>query len=80
MSHCRVPQTEIHESQLYEELPAFLRGQVATHLLRDILASTGWWEVPNHTCRGMHSHTDVRNTLSFRANMAWWFFEGNAGE
>ena len=40
-----MPQTEIHESQLYEELPAFLRGQVATHLLQEILGATGWWEV-----------------------------------
>ena len=38
-------QTEIHEAKLFEELPAHLQGQVASHLLRNILESTGLWQV-----------------------------------
>lgn len=53
MSICRVPQSEVQEAQLYEELPAVLRGHVATHLLRDLLESTGWWEVSGHVLRSV---------------------------
>ena len=40
-----VPQSEIEEAALFEELPAFLRGAVASHLLRDILPSLDLWQV-----------------------------------
>eukprot|EP00208_Stichococcus_sp_RCC1054_P002961 CAMPEP_0206142088 /NCGR_PEP_ID=MMETSP1473-20131121/15486_1 /ASSEMBLY_ACC=CAM_ASM_001109 /TAXON_ID=1461547 /ORGANISM="Stichococcus sp, Strain RCC1054" /LENGTH=627 /DNA_ID=CAMNT_0053536937 /DNA_START=255 /DNA_END=2138 /DNA_ORIENTATION=- len=39
-----VPQSEIAEAALFEELPAFLRGAVASHLLRDILPSLELWQ------------------------------------
>lgn len=47
-----MPQSEIEEAALFEELPAFLRGAVASHLLRDILPSLDLWQVGRGlTCR-----------------------------
>lgn len=39
-----VPQSEIQEAQLFEELPAFLRGEVATHLVGPILQELSLWQ------------------------------------
>lgn len=69
--HCRVPQTEIHESQLYEELPAFLRGQVATHLLQEILGATGWWEVRLSPIQMWHRHQLGTRPMHSCSRQAW---------
>lgn len=39
-----VPQSEIQEAQLFEELPAFLRGAVAGHLMGPILQELSLWQ------------------------------------
>ena len=53
MGFSPTPQTEIHEAKLFEELPAHLQGQVASHLLRDILESTGLWQVGRRLFRSI---------------------------